>query len=272
MPIHPIFSSWQTVGAQDVNPFSGERGNTSAPYSFFAPRAITLVEATIARATAPGSGASNIFRCYDGDQRSGGSSQQTGSDVTLSDPNTSVRSNITGSWPAATAGLADLDDDGHHVRYTVGGSPSSDESLVGLLYEDTADNAISYYGYGDYDFNIGSIAGAGVNGFFTFGMSDDGSTTEADVQLPWPTPGTFKNLGLSYAVQTGGADVTLVLRNGGVDTGLSKTLSDTSGNQTVLLDTTTEVTVSAGDLLNWRFVRADTGLFRCVLLLGFTAT
>jgi hypothetical protein len=263
MPIHPIYRIWAFGRA--INPWSGEESNVNGQALFYNARAITVVEGTIARGTAPGAGNELNLKTFVGDVFLAGST--TGSDVDLVNPNLTVRGTIGGSWPASTDAT---NAEGRHLQMGITNAPVSDDTFVGLLYEDTADASINYFGWGDREFNLGSGIGAGVSAYTTFGISDFRATTESFVQLPWPA-GTFKHLAMVYAVGAGGADVTLELRVNGTAQ-MTKTLSDTAGAKTLLTDTSTEVTTAAGDLVSWRFVRADTALFTCTLTIGFTVT
>lgn len=265
----PLANVFRTSGsfARFINVFSGEDDGTgfgaSGPYCFYLPRALTLHTGTIARATAPGSSATTRLECLLGAE--GGT--QTGSDVDLDDPNTSVRGSISGSWTASSDATVGS---GRCIALSDGaGSPALDDTNVSILYDDAATDGISYYGFGDRVANI--LSGAGTSArYTTFGVSDAVSATQSDVQLPWPIAGTFQHVAILYAVGTSTGPVTVVLQIAGSDTALTFSLSDTSGAATLTTNSALSATVTAGQLVGWRIQNAaGTASFSCALVCGF---
>lgn len=268
--IHNIQRASATA-SQFINPWSGTRGLTgvgaSGPYLFYLSRAISLYDGCIARATAPGSSAGHRNEYINGTE--GGT--QTGTDVDLDDPDTSVRSAITGTWNvSAGAGTSS----GHHLAFLPIGSPSGTSPVQQtFVYQDASINGLNWYGWGNRTVNLLQGVTATNDRFTTFGIDSSVNATESVVQTPWPLAGTFQYVDMVYSVGTGTGDVTLVLRIDGSDSAITFTLSDTGGIVTLLSDASLTAAVTAGQLVSWRMQQASgTAAFTCVLMCGFVAT
>lgn len=249
-------------GAQNVNIFSGEQ-DTTDDMLFPTPNTLTLYDHTTAAALAGGAGTAYLTRYG---SNTFASFAQTGSTVTLADPSTSVLAAVTGSFPAsanATAGQS------YSWRGLVTGTPAVQELQMALVYQDDADDGLSFYGLGSRNQNVASTASR----FSTFGVAGVAWTaTETLAHIPWPSAGTFRRVAIVYSSSTGGGDITLVLRKNTTDTAITFTLPPTAGLKTFTTDLVTTVSVVAGDLINWRHIQAaPLGSFTCVLLCGFEA-
>jgi hypothetical protein len=109
----------------------------------------------------------------------------------------------------------------------------------------------SLYGAGDESSNITLAA---TNRFFGFNGAGvgEGTATESAVQIPWPCAGSFIFMGGRVGVgNVTTADI--VLRKGGVDTALK--ISPTGAVITTYSDLSDIVSVAAGDLVSFRYVR-----------------
>lgn len=276
MPFHNIFRVNPTSSSfpRFLNFWSGEDDGTgtgsSAPqYAFVTGRAVTVVAGTIARATVPGSSGLRVQALNGTGSGIGEFGSATGSNLDIGAAATDAYADIGGTWQAASNAAAPLSETVCLGFFDIGSGSTSDDNNICLLYEDATDPSINLYGFGDHEFNL--LNGAGTNDrFTTFGISDAVSATESDVQMPWPSTGTFQYVSMVYAVGTGTGDVTLALRINGDDTAVSFTLSDTSGAKTFTHNSALSVMVNAGDLVSWRLNNASgTPSFLCVLLCGF---
>lgn len=265
MPIFSIQDGFATGSSNRINPLSGNSntlGNTNA--HFYTLNGLTVYDGSMAIDVAPGAGKKQTMTTVNG---TGG---QTGSAVDLIDTNTSVRSAITGAWQASTGAAAT---DGKYLGVAPTGTPASATGVMGIHYEDATDSEIDWHGYGDRSFNIGP--GPNQTRYFTFGQNKVLIPTAPPnaAQIPWPVAGTFQYLTLVYFLSTGTSNVTITLQLDGVDTALTKTLSDTAGAATWLTpDTTTRISVSAGQLVGWKLTTGatDNGL-GFTMALGFIA-
>lgn len=141
---------------------------------------------------------------------------------------------------------------------------------VRLCYEYTVPSAddVSWFGSGDSD---SAITLAGTERFMALewsGTTTASTTTESVSQVAWPAAGVFKYLIVRYIVSD---PVTLNLRKNGASV---ITLAMPAGTNVFASDLATQVSVSPGDLMNWRFIRnsgADTSL-QMVIVIGFAGT
>jgi hypothetical protein len=274
MPIQIMNGDFSGTTTKYYNPFSGISLTTQGHFPI--PRAITINTCTISRNEAPGAGESNTVQFVNGTQ----GSTPTGNDTVLSGASaTSASQAVGGSWTASTpeGAVGGAAAQAKHVELAFTHVVAVDEHNIAFSYEDAANNVIGYHGFGAYGYNYGSEVAADQDGFINFGIGSDASTTEAPVQIPWPATGVFQFCAVDYFVGPGSGDVTLVLRKdtggGAADTGLSFTFSDTNNAKHLALDTTTTVSVTAGDLLSWRFQVATTDNgFGFTVICGFIAT
>lgn len=265
MPIIPV--SRVVASTNFTNPFSGEATGTgssaTSPANFYLVRALTLFDGSLTRSTAPAVGTAVNMECINGTQETG---TQTGTTVTLANPNTSARSAITGTWTVSATGATT---DGHHIELNPTGAPSSVNGVVAVQIQDALNPAVDYHGFGARTFNLG---GSASNRFMGFGCAGATSaTTETNVQIPW-TAGTFQYVSFVYS-STVVATTTLVLRKNGVDTAITFSLAGTAGVSTLVTDSVLTATVASSDLINWRYVQnVGGGTFTCTLVCGFIAS
>lgn len=263
--IHNLFRINASGADQFVNPWSGVRSLTgvgsSAPFNFYTFRTIPLHGATIARDSASGGSTAVIADFVNGTE--GGTSIGT---VTLADPDTSVLTDFTGTW-SDSVGVANTQ--GHHVDFSITGSPTGAENSICYVYQDAALPSLTWTGFGSRTVNLLSGTPAATDRFMTAGMQTTVQTVENRAQVIWPISGTFQYVHGVYLVGTGTGDVTLVLRINGADSAITFTLSDTGSAQTKLQNDVLTASVSAGDLVGWRMQQATSVNFGCALQWGF---
>lgn len=155
----------------------------------------------------------------------------------------------------------------HNIDTDKNNTPPNQNSRYSFEYNVTLEEGLCWFQAGNAADNI-SIAG--TNRFTTWDWADNVgvTTTEATTQIPWPVTGIFKYFVVIPGI-TGGDTADFALRINGAD---AKVFNATGGvNQ---LDTVSEVSITAGQLVNWRFNRtsgAGTSC-SCLLLAGFIGT
>jgi len=228
---------------------------------------MTIFEGTSNRNSAPGAGNTIRLACYNGTE---GAETQTGFSVDLDNLSTSVRATITGMWPISTSATTAQ---GKHIELQNVGAPALGNYNAALLYEDSLDPGIAYYGFGDRTVNILSGIAAATNRFMTFGINGTTTATEVNVQLPWPLAGAFQHVGLAYSGAAGNGTTTVVLRVNGVDSAITFSLAETASAFALVTNPALTAVVAAGDLVSWRLSRdgAGAGGFSLTLLCGFKA-
>ena len=264
MPICPYWTGFTNTTAYH-SPFTGKSSASGSGMLFHLQRQLTIADCTMAIDPAPGAGKSQWIRFCEG---AGGSGNFEGNAVTVTGAGIStVRTDVEGTLTAAADNSLT---EGYYIHTEDTGSPGNAWGVVAFIYEDASPD-VNYYGWGDlFTTDLLSGVAAGTSAYITFGVTGASTSTEADVQTPWPADGHFQFARGAKAVAAGKGDVTVVLRKNGADTALSMTASEGAGT---ISDTTNVVSVSAGDLISWRFVQAaPAGSFQCAMMCGFIAS
>jgi hypothetical protein len=172
-----------------------------------------------------------------------------GSALEIDDPATEASADLEQTAPAV-----DVSSLGTTQNYlnTWTTDPIGRFSIVATEYLCSLVPQLSFYQAGN-DFADLVVGASDRFGTFNFVNNTGVSTTEAAVQTPWPTSGTFKRCVLVYKGSVA-TTVEVALRKNGADTALLFTLALTASFQGVV-DLTTAVSVAEGDLLDWRFKR-----------------
>lgn len=148
----------------------------------------------------------------------------------------------------------------HNIDTDKNNTPPNQDSRYSFEYEvPDNDNLVWCQAANGAD----NITIAATNRFLTWNWADNvGVTTvEATTQIPWPVAGIFKYFYVLPGI-TGGNTADFALRINGVDA----LVFNTTGT-TAQVDTTTEVAVNAGDLVNWRYNRTSGAGTSCSCLL-----
>lgn len=257
--------NYSTVGAStDIACFAAN-GAAAVNARTWVPKNITVKEATIVADSATGAGTATILTLKKNDNTT-----TLGGAVTLSDPATSVRATVGGTIPGTTTGAAT---DNHDFQRSSTGSPATVNARHMFSYLAAApDAAFSFFHTGRPLFN--HTTGAGGTVFlplFGFSVASAPPASESAARMRWPTKGKFKYFGASGFADVG-TTVQVTLRINGVSKLL--TLAFTGASATWQQDYVTEVTVNAGDYVDYVAVRtagAGTG-FGFNGFIGFEAT
>jgi hypothetical protein len=229
----------------------------------FVPKPTTLGDATLQGPNAPGAG-----KTYTIQAKVSGS--LTGPVVTISHPNLGVRTTLAVSVPAINT--ADPTVNALAQAGTSGGPPA-EAIFAGFAYTvDSPDNVFCWVNAQDGSSNLGLAATDLFVSFEWAGTSGTGQSTVGSAQVPWPATGTLKYCAVAYDENIDGS-VELALSKNGSDTALIFSLPTTGGTGTKLVkDLTTSVSVTAGDLLAWRYKRTSGAsiMFSVGIILGFT--
>jgi hypothetical protein len=211
----------------------------------------TLYEGTINVHNQPGAGTAR-----NNSWRNGGVG--TGSIVTLSHPDTSVRDDASGLWTASTSEAAGQGKD--CVCWNTG-APTFERAGHAFVYQNNdIDEGICLQGGGEQGPTIDTPTTSYQ--FVTFGKGglNVASATEADWQIPWPANGKFKYAFIYYKSQTGSLpqSITFTLRIDGGDTAMTYDLpSNLSGNAQYLTESVKEAEVSQGELVSFGYKKTN---------------
>lgn len=208
------------------------------------PKQVTIGQGTIAADVAPGGVTATNVQI-----RTNNGASSTGGLLTLSGANTSVRSTITATLPAAATGVTS---ENHDALRSSTGSPAAGNARLWYSYVAAApDAAFSFYFTGRNGFNHAGLGGTPFPPIQGFNTAGSFSNTEAQGQIRWPVTGKFKYFGARGGT-TAGTTFNLIFRVNGVDTAVVLSYSGVTSFQG---DNVTEVPVTAGDLVNWRVTR-----------------
>lgn len=162
-----------------------------------------------------------------------------------------VRATLGASLPAIIS-AANASAQRHLVSVLKQNSPPNQDTRVCWDYTVANEDDLAWFGAGDSD---SAVTMAGTDRFMAFewsGTATASTTTESVAQVAWPATGTFKRLLVRY-ISTA-SDFTLALRKNGADV---LTLACPAGSQVAASDLTTQVSVTKGDLMCWRFARTS---------------
>jgi len=262
---------WSSLNnaASYANPLSTYFNATELFARFWTPVSVDLYDGTIKLNSAPGGGNSRSFRCLDG-------GVQTGSIVTVSDPDTSVRSAITGTWPASTS---EADGQGKTLHHSLVGTPPFEICNNSIVYQNNdIDPGIGLYSGGSPNAAFDTATTTYIYTTFFKGGTGVASTTEANWQIPWPTTGKFKRVFILYksAASALPQSIIFTLRIDGVDTAMTYTLPSllTTNSQCYTESTLEAEITSAGQLVSFGYKKtnaAQTASFTAVYCFGFIA-
>jgi len=115
--------------------------------------------------------------------------------------------------------------------------------------------------------DFGGVAFSGSDTYFPFHFSGGGGGTEVANKTPFPITTTFKRIRVTWKLATS-TTLQLALRKNGADTGMVFSLVGSTGVYQTTLDTTTAVSVTAGDLLAWRMKTTTGSATAADLLIG----
>lgn len=246
-----------TVGAIMISNFTknnlfqrGQTGGAATNVSAWSPKAIRLLNGTIAAQAAPGVGKSYTYQV----QTNNSTPANTGSPVTLSDTNTNVLASINTTLPATiTAAAADA----FFTAVSSSGAPAATNYHGAVSYlVDGGDGDIQLFWTGRPDFNHSSSVAPGtfcpIHGFATNGTF---LSTEAAAATRWPVDGRFKYFAMRATSGTGVSPdtVTVTLFVNGAPTAL--VLTANSGTASWYSDLLTEVVINEGDLVSLNVIR-----------------
>jgi hypothetical protein len=194
--------------------------------------------------------------------------------------NTGVSSIITITNPAVeTSGDIEATLPGGADNYLSTWTTTTGSHVATLCteYQYAAHRARSFYQSGN---DFAGVTLDGSDHFMGFDWTTTSETVVANAQTPWPVTGRFLGFIVMYKGNVNdGSTIEVALQKNGVDTALLKTLTlpfaspfygSNLGSTTT--DLTTAVSVTEGDLLNWRVKRTSGGstLARLVIGLGFS--
>jgi hypothetical protein len=240
----------------------GRSSGTDIGSRLYLPKQTTLGDATLQGPNAPGGGNTYTIQAKV-------SGSLTGPVATVVDPNQGVRTALGVICPAIN--VIDLTVNSL-AQAGISGAPPVETIYAGFAYVvDSPDNDTCWINSQDGASNIGLAATNLYISFEWAGTSATGQASEANTQVPWPSPGTLKYCAVVYD-QNNASPVELALRINSLDTALVLSLPATGGTGAKLVkDLTTSVDVSPGDLLAWRYRRtsgADIN-FSVGIVLGF---
>ena len=143
-------------------------------------------------------------------------------------------------------------------------TPASSEGIFCSEYAYVADPKVSVYCAGA---DFGGVTFSGSDSYFPFHFVAGGGSTEAANKTPFPITATFKRIRVKWKLATS-TTLQLALRKNGADTGMVFSLVGSTGVWQTTLDTTTAVSVTAGDLLAWRMKTTTGSATTADLLIG----
>ena len=128
---------------------------------------------------------------------------------------------------------------------------------------------------GLYAFGSGGLSQVTISASDRWGAivgTNSSEVSEAAAQMPWPATGKFKDFLATWGNFTLNDTVQIALRVNGADTKVFNLTGAGTAFQ-AQSDTSTEVEIEEGDLVNWRLIRTsgtDTGL-HFIITFGFTS-
>jgi len=223
------------------------------------PRALAIYAMTHSRDAATGSG--NAFTV---DTYVGGATLKFSFSMTNAD-GTSKQTNYSSvTLPAAaTSAYADSIQQLHLLT----GSPTADGAFA-YVYQDPTNPALSFHCAGDGASNF-AAAGVATRYISIHGTGTTGSTTEANANVVWPRAGTMSTFAIRYGTGSGEA-YTMAIRKNNAD---AATIAIPASTSALILNTTTQVALAAGDRICFAFTRVTTStLLVANVVFGFEAT
>lgn len=178
---------------------------------------------------------------------------------------------VTGTLGATLSAIVDSSNTSpqrHHANILKQNTPPNQDTRACWEYTVPSEDDLSWYGYGD---DTSGVTLDGSNRFCAFewsGTTTAQTLTESVAQIPWPSTGTFRRFMFRYNC---GSDVTVAFRKNGGDAFTAVTLPAATGG---LVQSSAVVSVTAGDLVNFRFVRASGAAtaISWVIMAGFAGT
>jgi hypothetical protein len=205
---------------------------------------VQVLNTTLITATPPGTGNAVSYQfAY-------------GNNVALTPPITISGLSTTVSFTATNAIIPALADS--YISVSKTGTPPFVSANVATAFQDTHNKFVSYYAIG----GTSNTSGLLITNLSTtptfFGMVAFTTPNETQAQTPWPVTGKFKNFYVQWNQLASGNTASVVLRKNGADTALAFNLTGIGGfTLQSITDSTTQIPVSIGDLVNWKVVRTS---------------
>lgn len=209
------------------------------------------------------------------------SNTQLGGDIVYTDPAFDATVNIAATLPGVGTGSnAAIDATKQYRSSWPSASNASATEYWAYSYEVASFPNVSWYVMSIADIATSTFAATDTYAHVQGQQFSNAFTPLSGFQAPWPIAGTIQYCSVVWANLSAGTSVEIALQKGSTlgsaaDTAILFACSATSptSNFQSILDTTTQVAVIAGEMLNWRIKRTagtgTTGSF-CVAF-GFTA-
>lgn len=166
---------------------------------------------------------------------------------------------------AASAAVSEC----HLIAHTQSGVTANALGTSALVYQDQAENDVSYFNAGDGTSNFS--VGATPEFIAVHGGGTTGATVENTAQVVIPAAGTLKNLAVRYTTDTTNSYTLDIMVNGVSQAAISLAIASAGA---IVINNSLSVALDAGDLLTFRFTRtAGAGtLLQAVVVFGVKAT